>query len=175
MEQFGLCSCISVLFLNLYFLCLCSSLYCYIRHSSLHASLHPSIPPWWPPTHRQVSSKGFCPLHQSLCEDVASGKQTWDVTKIYELIWQKSGFIWQMNKRDQQRFISWAAKWEPGMMEGLTSHDLVENSDCSDNGVEKTFFNYWIGLLSAERSVPVHQGQMLSTTLFFFFWLWKLF
>lgn len=39
------------------------------------------------------------------------------------------------------------------MMEGLTSHDLVENSDCSDNGVEKTFLNYWIGLLSAEADL----------------------
>lgn len=32
-----------------------------------------------------------------------------------------------------------------GIMEGLTSHDLVENSDYSDNGIEKTFFHYWTG------------------------------
>lgn len=55
-----------------------------------------------------------------------------------------------------------------GMMEGLTSHDLVENSDCSDNGVEKTFLNYWIGLLRAEVD-PCLSIKVRCYQLCFFF------
>lgn len=55
------------------------------------------------------------------------------------------------------------------MMEGLASHDLVENSDCSDNGVEKNIPRLLDrGPQRWSRSAPVHQGQMVSAGLSLF-------
>lgn len=57
------------------------------------------------------------------------------------------------------------------MMEGLASHDLVENSDCSDNAVEKKKKVPRLldgGPQRCSRSAPVHQGQMVSAGLSLF-------
>lgn len=140
-------------------------------------SLYPSIllhSLRWPPTQRRVSSEGFCRLHQSLCDDVVSGDRMWNMTKIYDLIWRKSGFIWQTNKRGRQWFNIWAAKWEPGMMEGLTSHDLVENSDCSDNGVKKKTHSTFIGFsLSKLKQIPSCPSRSDVIKCSDDFWTWS--
>lgn len=110
----------------------------------------PSIPPRslrWLPTQRRVSSESFCLLHQS-CRDL---------TQIHEMMWQKSGFIWRRDKTGRQRFNSGAAWWVTTRSRPMTLMTTVI----------VLIIMFW-GEGSWRRSVPVHQGQLLSTVLIIF-------